>query len=420
MRTPYRILITVNLLLIMGSDLFAQYSISQCQQKVEANYPLVKKYDLIEQSRSFNLKNANMAYLPQVTLQAKASYQSEVTEIPFSMPGTNIEPFNKDQYNAVMQVDQVIWDGGATASRKSMINKQSDLEKGRLDVDMYAVRERVNQVYFGIILIDRQIEQVALLLKDLDRNVARINAFMSSGLANQSDLDVINVEVLNARQKETELKTGRRAYISILSAMMGVDSDFNSTFEIPKDTVTSNEIKRPELTMLDAQGELLDTQRGLVKSQLSPKLGAYFQAGYGRPGLNMLDNTFSPFYIAGFKAVWNLGGFYTKKRDLGLIELNKKSVENSRETFLYNTNLQIVMQSEEIKKIKELLCRDDEVISLREKIQKASEVKLEEGTISVSDLIHEMNQLDAARVIKAKHEVELMLAIYNYKNTTNN
>lgn len=172
--------------------------------------------------------------------------------------------------------------------------------------------------------------------------------------------------------------------------------------------------------MLDAQGELLDTQRGLVKSQLSPKFGAYFQAGYGRPGLNMLDNTFSPFYIAGFKAVWNLGGFYTKKRDLGLIELNKKSVENSRETFLYNTNLQIVMQSEEIKKIKELLCRDDEVISLREKIQKASEVKLEEGTISVSDLIHEMNQLDAARVIKAKHEVELMLAIYNYKNTTNN
>ena len=420
MRTLYRILIAVNVLLIMGNDLYAQYTISLCQEKVEANYPLIKKYDLVEQSRSFNLKNANMAYLPQVTLQAKASYQSEVTEIPFSMPGTNIEPFNKDQYNAVMQVDQVIWDGGATASRKSMINKQSDLEKGRLDVDMYAVRERVNQVYFGIILIDRQIEQVALLLKDLDRNVARINAFMSSGLANQSDLDVINVEVLNARQKETELKTGRRAYISILSAMMGVDSDFNSTFEIPKDTVTSNEIKRPELTMLDAQGELLDTQRGLVKSQLSPKLGAYFQAGYGRPGLNMLDNTFSPFYIAGFKAVWNLGGFYTKKRDLGLIELNKKSVENSRETFLYNTNLQIVMQSEEIKKIKELLYRDDEVISLREKIQKASEVKLEEGTISVSDLIHEMNQLDAARVIKAKHEVELMLAIYNYKNTTNN
>ncbi len=134
----------------------------------------------------------------------------------------------------------------------------------------------------------------------------------------------------------------------------------------------------------------------------------------------MLNNAFSPFYIAGFKAVWNLGGFYTKKRDLGLIELNKKSVENSRETFLYNTNLQIVMQSEEINKIKELLYRDDEVIALREKIQKAAEVKLGEGTISVSDMIHEMNQLDAARVIKAKHEVELMMAIYNFKNTTNN
>lgn len=420
MRNLYRILIAVNVLLITGSDLFAQYTISLCQEKVEANYPLVKKYDLIEQSRSFNLKNANMAYLPQVTLQAKASYQSEVTELPFSLPGVNIEPFNKDQYSAVMQVDQIIWDGGATSSRKSVIKKQSDLEKGRLDVDMYAVKERVNQVYFGIILIDKQIEQVSLLLKDLERNVARINAFMSSGLANQSDLDVINVEVLNARQKETELKAGRKAYISVLSAMMGVDPDYSSTFEIPQDTVTSKEIKRPELTMLDTQGELLDTQSGLIKSQLNPKLGAYFQAGYGRPGLNMLNNTFSPFYIAGFKAVWNLGGFYTKKRDLGLIELNKKSVENSRENFIYNTNLQIVMQSEEIKKIRELMYRDDEVIALREKIQKSAEVKLGEGTISVSDFIHEMNQLDAARVIKAKHEVELILAIYNFKNTTNN
>ena len=108
MRTLFRLIIALNILLITESELYAQYSISQCQQKVEANYPLVKKYDLIEKSRSFNLKNANMAYLPQVTLQAKASYQSEVTEIPFSMPGVNIEPFNKDQYNAVMQVDQVI------------------------------------------------------------------------------------------------------------------------------------------------------------------------------------------------------------------------------------------------------------------------------------------------------------------------
>ncbi len=228
------------------------------------------------------------------------------------------------------------------------------------------------------------------------------------------------MEVLNAKQKETELKAGRRAYVSMLSAMMGINPDYSSTFEIPQDTATSFEIRRPELIMLQIQGDFLDTQRGIVKSQLKPKVGAYIQAGYGRPGLNMLNNTFSPFYIAGVKAVWNLGGFYTKKRDLGLIDLNKKSVENSRETFLYNTNLQVVMQSEEIKKIKELLNRDDEVIALREKIQKSAEIKLGEGTMSVSDMVHEMNQLDAARVIKAKHEVELMMAIYNFKNTTNN
>jgi len=414
------VLVLILLQISLSGELMAQYTLTMCQQKAAENYPLARQYGLIESSKDFNLKNAGTSYLPQLAFQAKASYQSDVTEIPISIPGITIEPSSKDQYSASVQVDQTIWDGGVTSVRKGTLRKQSELERSKLDVDIYAIRERVNQTYFGIILIDRQIDQVALLKGDLNRNLNRVEAYMANGLANQSDLDAIKVEILNALQKETELHAAKRAYISVLFAMMGEQVDFNAKFENPDDLEVSNEIRRPELSMLKVQSELYDIQAGMIHAQLRPRIGAYIQAGYGRPGLNVLKNEFSPFYIAGIKAVWSIGGLYTKKSDLSLLELNKKSVGIKRDAFLYNTNLQVIMQTEEISKIRELLGRDDEVIDLREKIQKASEAKLESGTISVSDLLHEVNQLDAARVTKARHDVELMMAIYNLKNTTNN
>ncbi|HBZ35428.1 MAG TPA: hypothetical protein DEO33_03250 [Rikenellaceae bacterium] len=189
---------------------------------------------------------------------------------------------------------------------------------------------------------------------------------------------------------------------------------------MPQHLTVSKEIKRPELSVMANQSKLLDTQAGMVRSQLRPRFGLYFQAGYGRPGLNMLENQFSPFYIAGVKAVWSLGGLYTRKNELNMIDINKKRIENTRDAFIYNTNLQVIIQSEEIDKIAELLRRDDEIISLRERILTAAEIKQSEGIISVSELMHEMNQLDGARVTRARHEVELLMAKYNLKITTNN
>lgn len=421
MNTGLRIFLTLIFFqILLSGEIQAQYTIDICQKKAAENYPLIRQYGLIESSKMYDLKNAGMAYLPQVAFQAKASYQSDVTEIPLNIPGINIESLSKDQYNTAVQVDQLVWDGGITSLRKSAIRQQSELERSKVDVDMYAIKERVSQTYFGIVLIDKQIEQLNLLLKDLDRNLNRIRSYMDNGLANQSDIDLINVEIINAGQKMCELNAGRKAYISVLSSMMGVEPDFKATFEVPQHLTVSKEIKRPELSVMANQSKLLDIQAGMVRSQLRPRFGLYFQAGYGRPGLNMLENQFSPFYIAGVKAVWSLGGLYTRKNELNMIDINKKRIENTRDAFIYNTNLQVIIQSEEIDKIAELLRRDDEIIFLREKILTAAEIKQSEGVISVSELMHEMNQLDGARVTRARHEVELLMAKYNLKITTNN
>lgn len=413
----YAILTVLQFLSIMG---YSQYNLEMCQTKARENFPMIAQYGLIESSKEFKIENANKSYLPQISFNAKATYQSEVTEIPISMPGVTINPLSKDQYSAVLQIDQNIWDGGLTSSQKKSIKAQTNLEKNKLDVDIYALRERVNQLFFGIIFLNDNLYQISVLKTDLNRSFNQVNAYMENGLANQSDIDAVKVEQINTLQRETELLANREAFIFMLSAMVGENIKSDAIFEKPADLVYSKENKRPELVFFSSQGALYDSQKELVSAKNRMKIGAFIQAGYGNPGLNMLKNEFSPFYIGGVRVLWNLGGLYTKKNDLRLIDVNKSIVENQQAIFLYNSNLKSIQQEVAIKKIRSLIERDDELISLRESIKRAAEVKLENGTISVSELLREINLLDIARNNKAKHEVELMMAVYDLKNTSNN
>lgn len=397
---------------------FSQYNIEMCQKKAKENFPMIVQYGLIENSKEFMIENANKSYLPQFSFSAKATYQSDVTEIPVTLPG--VIPPSKDQYNAVLQIEQNIWDGGVTVSQKESIKAQTNLEKSKLDVDIYALRERVNQLFFGIILLNEQQNQTIILKNDLDRSYNQVNAYMENGIANQSDIDAIKVEQLNTLQKETEILASKEAFISMLSAMIGEQIKSDAIFEKPSDLTYSGENKRPELSFFNSQSALYDSQSSMINAKNMLKLGAFVQAGYGRPGLNMLKNEFSPYYIAGMRIVWNFGGLYTKKNELKLIDINKSISESQKSVFLYNTNLKSTQQEVSIKKIKTLMERDDELISLRESIKKAAEVKLENGTISVSEMLREINLLDIARNNRAKHEIDLIMAIYDLKNTTNN
>lgn len=414
-RSYYGLVILSMFLSIQG---FSQYNIEMCQKKAKENYPMIVQYGLIENSKEFKIENANKNYLPQLSFSAKATYQSEVTEIPVAMPG--VTPLSKDQYSAVIQLDQTIWDGGIITSQKQGINAQTALEKSKLDVDLYALRERINQLFFGIILLNEQLDQVKILKNDLSRSYNQVNAYMENGIANQSDIDAIKVEQLNTLQKETELLASREAFVTMLSAMIGEEIKTDAIFEKPSDLSYSKENRRPELTLFNAQTALYNSQTGLISAKNRVKVGAYMQAGYGKPGLNMLKNEFSPFYIAGVKIAWNFGGLYTKKNELSLIDINKKVIENERDMFLYNSNLKSAQQMVGINKVRSLMERDDELISLRESIKRAAEVKLENGTISVSELLREINLLDIARNNRARHEIELIMAIYDLKNTTNN
>lgn len=397
-------------------------TLDECHAKAKQNYPLIKRYELIEKSREFNLSNAGKGYLPQISLSAKVSYQSEVTKIPISVPGIDIKGLSKDQYSATIDVSQTIWDGGVISAKKDVANASANVEQKQLDVDLYTINDRVNQLYFGILLLDAKIKQNDLLQAELERNYNQVSSYIQNGVANQSDLDAVKVEQLKARQNKTQLQSSRKSYIDVLATLTGEDIKENTELQKPKgeDFVVSRQVNRPELDLFEAQFDNLEIQKKSIKTGYMPKLGLFVTGGYGKPGLNMLENDFSPYYIGGVRLSWNFGSLYTQKNDKRLIETNQNSVLTQRETFLFNANMETVQEQNEIDKNRDLLKYDDEIIYLCNNVKKAAETKVANGILTVTDLLREINAEDMAKQDKIQHEIELLLSIYDLKFTTNN
>ena len=398
---------------------FAQITIEDCYSKAQLNYPLIKQYDLIERSRDYSLSNAGKGYLPQVTFSVKTSWQSEVTEIPISVPG--VKGMSKDQYGATLDISQVVWDGGAIQSRREIVRTQSEVEKQNLEVDLYAINERVNQLFFGILLFDAQLEQNRLFRDELERNYEKVMSFMQNGIANQADLDAIKVEQLKAIQTESQLTYQKNAYLDVLSAMIGENLSENVKLIKPETiSFVATYIKRPELELYNTRIQNLEAQNKVIDADLMPKLGLFATGGYGKPGLNMLKNDFSAYYIVGARLAWNFSNLYTNRNNKLLIQNSINSVLTQQETFLFNTNLDVSRKQHEIDKYLEQMKYDDEIIALRTSVKRASEAKMANGTLSGIDLMRDINTEELAKQTKILHEIELLLVMYNLKFVTNN
>ena len=421
------------LLICLPIGAFGQsITLDECQTKAKANYPLVKQYDLIEQTAQYNISNANKGYLPQLTLSAKATYQSDVTQIPAVLSQTlstiakkdiSFQSLSKNQYQAVVEANQILWDGGVISAQKKTTNAGTEVEKKKLEVDLYALNDRINQLYFGILLLNEQIKQNNILQSELETNMNRIAAYKQNGVANQADLDALKVEQLNANQHETELRSTRKSYFIMLSAFTKLKIDENTEFSKPEINLsllndTTN--RRPEISLFEAQNKIYESQKLLLNAGNLPKLNAFVQGGVGDPGLNMFKPGLSPFYIGGLRLSWNFSGLYSQKNNIRKLDISKKTTDIQKETFLFNNDLANKQQRTEIEKLQSTLSSDNEIIRLRENIKKSASVKVDNGTLTVTDLIREINAEDQAKQLKSLHEIQLIMSVYQLKNNINN
>ena len=418
--------ITLFLALVSYAPCFAQLSIEACYEKARANYPLIKQYGLIEKTKEYNLSNAAKGYLPQVTFSAQATYQSDVTEIPIDLDaigltGVKIPSVSQDQYKMELALSQTLWDGGAIRSERKTLRTQAEVDQRDMDVNMYAINERVNQLYFGVLLAEAQLEQNKVLQAELRRSCEQVSSYIKNGIAQQSDLDAIRVDLLKAKQTEAQFEHTKRAYREMLSRLIGEEIGEETRLVKPEAVrPLTKENNRPELELYQAQIRNLRAQDSRITAGMMPKLGLFVTGGYGKPGLDMFEDNFKAYYLAGVRLSWNLGSLYTRKNDRRKIQTGIRSIETQRETFLFNTSLDVAQRNATIDKYIDQLKYDDEIIALRGSVKRASEAKMANGTLSGTDLTRDIHAEQSAIQDKILHEIELLMAIYNLRYAINN
>ncbi|AZI40977.1 TolC family protein [Epilithonimonas vandammei] len=412
------------LMLICGHWSMAQQSnslsLDNCLEMAKQNYPLIRQYTLIEKTKEYSIANAQKAYLPQFNVAGQATYQSAVTQIPISLPSVDIPTMSKDQYKLYGEVSQSITDLFTVKDQKEYINANSEIEVQKTEVELYKLRERINNLYFGIFLIDAQIKQTELLKKDIQSGIEKTNVAIANGVALKSTADNLKAELLKADQRTIELKATRKGYADMLALFIGNPIDENTVLEKPHRQMLTNTINRPELKLFDLQKKSFDVQEKLITAKNLPRLSAFFQGGLGRPGLNMLDNDFQGYYIGGLRLSWNITGFYTYKNEKKMLANSQSMIDIQRETFLFNTNLTLKQQNADITKMQELIETDKSIVTLRESVKNTTQNQLTYGTATTNDYLIAVNAEDQAKQNLILHEIQLLMTEYNTQTTAGN
>ncbi|WP_353183334.1 TolC family protein [Parapedobacter lycopersici] len=410
-------------LIVYYTSAFAQVqslSLGESQALAMANYPMVKERNLIAQSSAYSIERANAGYLPQLTINGQATYQSAVTQIPLQLPGMDVPELSKDQYKIYGEVNQLMYDGGVTKLQKEAIDASADIEEQALEVALYQIKERINQLFFGILLLDAQIAQNGLLKRDVQTGLDKINAAIANGMALKSNGSLLEAELLRAQQQAIELQATRSAYLQMLGLFVNRPLGEHTVLETPEAAVSAQEINRPELQWYSQQQRGVEIENRLLTAKNLPKLNLFFQGGAGRPALNMLSNDFEAYYYTGIRLSFPLTGFYTLKKERALLHIKTQRIETKKAAFLFDTSLSLHQQNAEAIKYQQLLKTDDDIIALRTSVKQAALAQLENGVINTAEYMREVNAEDTAKLSKIMHEIQWLAAQYRIKNISGN
>ena len=404
-----------------GYAAHAQTTLDECIGWAYDNYPQIKEMSLIEMTKGIDLKNAAYAWLPHLNISGKATWQSEVVEMPMDIPGMDIN-IPHDQYGLTAEFTQQIWDGGTSRSQKELAEAGAEVKKTQLETNLWSIRSRVQNVFLGIILIDKQLELNRLLRESLQRSSEEVKSRMEAGVALPSDLDQISVNILSCLQQRASLDADRKSYVKILGLLTGRDMT-DVELAVPQDAVNyvddgARDFEtRPEMAFYAAQLKQNEFQRRQLNTLISPKLNLSLQGGYGRPGMNMLSGDFSGYFVAGLKLQWNIGALYTRGLDKRKVNADAQKIDLTRKSFILNSSVEAEQKNNAILKARDVLEKDSEIIGLRQRIRASGENQYREGTIKMNDYLSMLDEEYKAKANESMHEVQLMMAVYDMKNT---
>ena len=420
------VLLSLMMLTVLTSQ--AQ-TLDECCKLARENYPEIRQYDLIAETEQYNISNAARAWIPQVVLSGQATYQSATPTYPetfnamIAANGLDMSGIRKDQYKVAIDVSQNIWDGGQSRANRAITEAEAAEQRSRVDVSLYDLQSRIQNLYFGILLLDERVTQTETLIEVLDANLNRMRTYYKNGVAMQSDVDAIEAELLTARQTLGQVEASRASFRRMLEVFIGRPLTDETLTRPAMVEVASRTSLRPELAMFDAQSNKLVAHRKAITTSVMPRFSAFAQGYYGYPGLDMFKSMVSSEWtlnaIVGVRMSWNIGAFYTQKNNLSKLDAAERQIAIQRDVFLFNTEMQTTQDADEIVRLRSVLEDDNRIVELRRSVRMAAESRLENGVIDATDLLRKIADETTATLSRSTHEIELLQATYRLKTTLN-
>ena len=419
----------LTLLVLVGAWCVRAQSLEECRRLAQEHYPEIRQYDLINLAKQYNISNAARAWIPQVVFSGQATYQTATPTYPDALSslmqanGIEMVGIRRDQYRVAIDVSQNIWDGGQSRANRAIAEAEATEQRSRVDVSLYDLQSRVDNLYFGILLLDERVAQTEALIGVLESNLARMRTYYNNGVAMQSDVDAIEAELLTARQTLGQVEASRTSYRRMLEVFIGQPLTDETLTRPAMVVVASRTSQRPELAMFDAQSDKLVAQRKAITTSVMPRFSAFAQGYYGYPGLDMFKSMVSSEWtlnaIVGVRMSWNIGAFYTKKNNLSKLDAAERQLAIQRDVFLFNTEMQTTQDDGEIARLRSALEDDNRIVELRRSVRMAAESRLENGVIDATDLLRNIADETTATLNRTTHEIELLQATYRLKTTLN-
>lgn len=398
----------------------AQTTLQSCIELAEKNNPQTQLLSLVKEAKNVQIGALNKNFLPQASLGGQATWQSAVTSLPISLPNISVPTISKDQYKATLDLTQNIWDGGLIKGQKKLASATANTDLRSIENNIYQLKEQISNLYFGVLLADKQFTNTEITRNDLESQSKKIQANLQNGTAIKGNVLMIEARLIELKQIQREIKSRKLAALKGLSILTGKDFSENTILETPQNqALEESNIDRPELKLFDAQKDLSEANKSLIRAKYAPKVNLFATGGYGRPGLNFLSPDFSTYFIGGLAFKIPLSHLYlkTQNSDLRQLDINKEKIDRQKELFLQQTNLKLASQNEDVAKLQDQIKEDARLIEIREYIKKTAENKLENGIITVSDYITEVDNEATAKQNLSLHQMQLLQIINNIKIT---
>lgn len=404
---------------IIVQNVRAQYSLEECQALARAHYPALQQLELQDKIRDLQLSDIARTWLPQFSVQGMGMLTEGMPELV--LPGTKSEN-SKHHFVAMASVSQMLWDGNYSSAQRKLTRANAAVKKSSTEVELFQRHKHVNTLYFGILLLDEQLKQTALLRQTLTANLKRARTGAENGTVFPSEIDKLEVEILNTEQTRINLEAHREAYCKMLGLIIGTTIASDAQFQRPDSISNPNQrqIARPELEVFKNQREVVAAQNSLITASLMPKVGLAGYALYLAPNYSIASHKFDHLLVAGINLSWNTGALYTHRNKRREVALQQEIIRSQEETFRRNIEREICHEVAEAERLHLLIQKDSEIVNLRARIRQSAETRFANGVCTMTDLLAEINAENAARQTQAQHELELLRCLYEQKEVSGN